>query len=163
MSNTITINPAATNTQCGINKMDLLQSKDPDTLKMYRDVFASTEDSYTTVVDNDSVQRIKIAATTLQPNSSQLDILLQIKDAFNEVETKIDPSRLQFNVTKAADDEICINRTSSNGLAKIIINDDGLIVLTFTAFRGINKPDSFIPYTEGVADYEALAYAFFAL
>lgn len=163
MNNTVTINPTSAPTPGGINKMDLLQSKDPEILEMYEQVFANADDSFTTVVDNDSAQKIKVAVTALQPNELQVEHLLKIKEAFRLVEKKMDPARLRFTIDRAMDDEICLSRTSNDGLAKIIINDDGLVVLTFVAYRGINKPDKFLPYTEGVSDYEGLAYEFFAL
>lgn len=163
MNNTVTINVDALSEQGGVNKMELLQSKRPDIVERYEAVFAKVEESFTTVTDNDSQHKIRVAVAVLCPNELQTAILYSIAEALKEVEQKIDPNRLQFTITKAMDDEICLNRTSANGLAKIIINEDGLVVLTFTAVKESAKANQFIPYTEGIGDYEALAYDFFAL
>lgn len=159
----ITINPHTTLSSDGLNKYDLLQSVSPDIRQAYENIFNKVEGSLTTVSDNDTVQKIRVAIATLQPNKYQTDILLKISDAFSSIETSIDPTRLQFNITKATDDEICMNRISDKGFSTIIINEDGVVVLSFIAHKGVNESDIFEVFETNITDYEGFSYKFFAL
>lgn len=160
---TLSFNHGSSDKSNGLNKYDLLQTVSEDVKKAYGDIFDKVEGSLTTVSDNDTSQKIKVAIVTLQPYKVQLEILLRIQEAFSAIENNIDPTRLQFTITKAMDDEICINRNSDFGLSKIIINEDGIVIRTFTAYRNITSSDEFEVYEHGVNDYEHLAYKFFSV
>jgi hypothetical protein len=144
----------------GTNKYALLSSQSQDIIDIYSDVFSSVEGSLTTVVDNDVESIINIAVNQLTPSNEQILELNKFRDAFNYIESVIDPEKLNFTITKAVDDEICINHISKNGVSKIIIHEDGMIAQSFVAFNGVDKKDS-IEFYEGNIQYQQLAYKFF--
>lgn len=145
----------------GTNKYSLLQSQSKEIRDAYEEVFAKVEGSLTTVADNDATTKFKVAFNSLHPTACQIEVLNNLQSSFKDVEKIIDPVRLNFEITKALDDEICINRASDLGISKIIIHEDGLIAYSFVAFKNVAKNDSLVFFEEGV-DYEAITYHFFS-
>jgi len=145
----------------GTNKYSLLQSHSKDVTNAYEQVFAVMDGSLTTVSDNDATSKINIAMTSLKPTAEQIIALNEFHAAFKYIETRIDPLRLNFDITKALDEEICINRVSDFGISKIIIHEDGLIAYSFIAYKNISKEDILDFQLDGV-DYESLTFKFFS-
>lgn len=143
------------------NKYALLLSKTDEVRTTYEKVFTRVEGSLTTVSDNDAASRIVVAINNLQPSEPQVGCLNEFIAAFKYVEKCIDPSRLNFTVTKSVENEICINHFSTDGLSKIIIDEDGSIAHSFISYKGINKPDS-LEFYEGDIDFEVLTYDLFS-
>lgn len=151
-------------TTSGINKHALLQSTSEFIVQAYAQVFERIEGSLTTVADNDTTSKFKVAMATLEPNRTQIDILQKIEDSFKSVESVIDPVRLQFTITEAQDNEICINRHSMNGVSTIIINDDGITAYSFIAYKNVPR-NNVLEFFEdrNQLDCEHLAFKFFSL
>ena len=151
------------NDQDSLNKYELLQSKSSDVVDIYKKIFEQVEGSVTTVSDNDSGTRINIAISNLNPNEIQVKCLRFFQKAFKYVESCIDPARLNFTVTLAEDDEICINRISDIGVSKIIIHEDGLIAHSFISFKLSDKKDILDFYDDcETIDYESLTFKLFS-
>lgn len=145
----------------GTNKYSLLESHSKDVTNAYEQVFAVIDGSLTTVADNDAISKINIAMTSLNPTPEQANALNEFHSAFKFIETRIDPLRLNFDISKALDDEICINRTSDFGVFKIIIHEDGLIAYSFISYKGVAKNDILDFHADNI-DYETLTYNFFS-
>ncbi len=145
----------------GTNKYSLLESHSKDVTNAYEQVFAVIDGSLTTVADNDATSKINIAMTSLKPTAEQVNALNEFHSAFKFIETRIDPLRLNFDISKALDDEICINRTSDFGVSKIIIHEDGLIAYSFISYKGVDKIDILDFYSDSI-DYETLTFNFFS-
>ncbi len=101
------------------------------------------------------------AYTELAPSAAQLDILGSFQVVFNYIEKQIDPLRQKFTITKTVDDEICINRkASSGGKVKIIINEDGIITLSFIPDKELGR-SNFLEFYDELVDFEMLSFKFF--
>lgn len=160
---THTLNRSKFASKSGINKYQLLQSDSDDIRLAYEQVFSKVNGSLTTVVDNDSTSKFNVAINSFSSiTPEQLECIKQIETAFVYIERQIDPNRLYFSITRASDNEICINRSNESGLSKIIVHEDGLIALSFIAFRGVDKPDSLAFYEEPQPNYESIVFRFFA-
>lgn len=145
----------------GTNKYSLLQSQSPEIIDIYENVFAKVEGSLTTVVGNDAISKFNVAIASLQPTLLQNDAINNLKTSFRDIESKIDPIRLNFTIAKALDNEICINRVSEIGVSKIIIHEDGVIAYSFIGFKQTDKQDV-LDFFEGIIDYELITYKFFS-
>lgn len=146
----------------GLNKYSLLESSDSKIQQIYEDVFYTLEGSLTTVSDNDAVSKFNVAKASLSYSETQLNILSSFQDVFQQIETQIDPEKLNFFITQAMDGELCINRTSEQGISKIIINEDGVVAYSFIPYKGVDLKDvlEFIPSEK---DFEKYSYCFFIL
>lgn len=148
----------------GLNKYQLLQSGSEDITAIYEKIFEGTEGSLTMVIDNDAISKFRVAIVTYTPTGVQCGILEKFENSFRNIENEIDPDRLSFTVTKAYDDEICINRTSELGLSKIIINDDGVIAFSFIAYKDVQRNDILLFWDAPQdQDYESITYKFLSL
>lgn len=146
----------------GTNKYSLLQSQSKEITDAYAEVFAKVEGSLTTVADNDATTKFNVAFNSLNPTESQIEVLNYLQSSFKYIEKVIDPVRLNFDITRALDDEICINRIDESiGVSKIIIHEDGLVAHSFIAFKGVAKNDKLDFFDNGV-DYETLTFNFFS-
>lgn len=145
----------------GTNKYSLLQSQSKDITDAYAKVFAKVEGSLTTVADNDATTKFNVAFNSLHPTESQIEVLNNLQSSFKDIEKIIDPVRLNFEIVKALDGEICLNRISELGVSKIIIHEDGLIARSFIAFKNVEKED-ILDFFENDVDYETITFNFFS-
>lgn len=145
----------------GTNKYSLLQSQSKDITDAYAKVFAKVEGSLTTVADNDATTKFNVAFNSLHPTESQIEVLNNLQSSFKDIEKIIDPVRLNFEIVKALDGEICLNRISELGVSKIIIHEDGLIAHSFIAFKNVAKND-ILDFFENDIDYETVTFNFFS-
>ena len=143
------------------DKYALLQSTDEEALNIYNVVFKNAEGSFTTVSNNDTTSKFNVAIMQFNPTEEQSKAISNLITCFKEIERIIDPKRLNFSVTQAMDNEICVNRISEIGISKIIIHEDGVLALSFIAFKGIEKKST-LDFVENETDYEELAYKFFS-
>ena len=143
------------------DKYLLLQSEDEGTLVIYKEVFSKTEGSFSTVSDNDAITKFNVASAQFDPTVEQMETMNKLATSFKKIESEIDPTRLNFYISKATDNEICINRESDTGISKIIIHEDGIIGLSFIAFINSNKKNN-LEFYETDADFESLTYKFFS-
>ena len=151
-----------TKQQNGTNKYDLLSSQSQDINDIYNNVFSTVEGSLTTVIDNDAESKFNIALNSFYPKNEQLKALEGFQIAFKNIEKVIDPAKLNFTISKALDDEICLNRILEIGISKIIIHDDGLIARSFIGYKGDhNKKDS-LDFYENEVDFESITLKFFS-
>lgn len=160
MSN-ITINPDSDQA----NGLDLRQLKQSEYFreKEYNNLLKDNAGSLTQVYGNDVNSIFIVAQQYLSPNGLQIEILKYFLEAFLYIEDKIDPERLKFSITKAADDEICINRKATgSGRVKIIINDDGIIAFSYLPSTNIDSKGVLDFYNKGNTDFETLSYNFFS-
>jgi hypothetical protein len=158
MSN-ITINPQSKSDNSNFNPSALKQS-------------TFFKNSYSELIDNikgsltqayqDVDNIFLIANKDFTPTDLQLCTLAKFRDVFCQISEAIDPLRNNFTITKAMDDEICINRkTTSEGRAKIIIHEDGTFALSFLPYSGNPAPSFLEFYRIDNADIESLSYSFF--
>ena len=160
MNNVITIN---TNNKSE-SGLDLQKLKESNYMrdKEYNGLLKENAGSLTQAYGNDTLSRFRVAYQYLMPNDLQIEILDLFRSALITIENKIDPERLKFTITKAMDDEICVNRQATNdGRVKLIVNDDGVIALSFEPNKGSNKNSVLEFFNKDTADFETLAYYFF--
>jgi hypothetical protein len=143
-----------------LSKYDLLGVVDQEISKAYNDVFEKASGPLSLVEDNDVRSKFDVAIATLNPNPLQISLLYHFLESFASIENEIDPNRLNFEITKAMDDEICITKTSELGVSKIILNDDGVVALSFISFKSVDKKDVLDFYTIDNLDYEGLSFSF---
>ncbi len=160
----VTLDMKAVGGNKGFNKYALLRTKVEDAVQQYEEVLEQVEGSLTTVADNDTLSKLQVAITKFEPFPEQIEKILKFQKSFDAIEDQIDPERLQFEVDKAADDEICIFRKSEHGVSNIVINEDGSVALSFIAFKGASKTDVFSFYeAHEEADFESFVLTFFSL
>ena len=148
----------------GLNKQHLLQTASIEVAEIYQEVFQQIEGSLSQNVDNDIATKFNITMATLNITTEQIGTLDRFQTAFTNIESKIDPDRLQFEIMATDDEDICIFRRSPNGLTNIIISDDGSFSFSFIASSGSPKSDKFQHFEPGAEfDSEALAYTFLYL
>ena len=143
----------------GVNIQQLQQTEfgNEAYYKMAEQVKGTLTQTYVIDVDDIFIH----AYAKLEPNEEQYAVLLKFQESLIGIEEKIDPDRLTFSITKAVDDEICINRNaSSGGRVKIIIHDDGLIAYSFIPEIGNHKPKELSFYESDTLDFEGLSYQF---
>jgi hypothetical protein len=158
--NSITINEN-NKTEAGL---DLQKLKESNFMREngYNELLKDNAGSLTQAYGNDTISTFRVAYQNLKPNDLQIEILDLFRAALMVIEDKIDPERLRFTITKALDDEICINRAAtSGGRVKLIINDDGVIALSYIPSKTSSKKSALEFHDQENADYEALAYTFF--
>ncbi len=146
----------------GLNKYKLLNTASEEFKQAYEAVFEIAEGSLTTVSDNDAAGKIRVAMNLYSPNEEQVRQLQNFLAAFKAIESQIDPEKLSFFITKATDDEICINRTMSSGISKLIIHDDGLIAYSYISYTSDQSKDELTFYATDQLDFESLSYQLFA-
>jgi hypothetical protein len=163
MSKSFTLSNNNFNGNYAINRLQLLNIESIDINAIYENNLESLSAPVTINYDNNSDSKFENSYTLLYPNPIQTTILQEFRKYFNLVETQIEPDKIDFSITKAMDDEICINKKTKNGLAKIIINDDGVVVFTFNAFANTDEKDEFTPlyvHDRNSFDYERFCYTF---
>jgi hypothetical protein len=160
MSN-ITLN-AANAVGSGMNIQQLKQSKCFGQTE-YDKVLKDNEGTLTQVYGDDVNSIFWVAYNNLIPNKLQTEILHLFQEKLHYIEKQIDPERLKFTITKAMDDEICINRkATSGGRIKLIINDDGVIAFSFLPDKGNKREKVLDFYIMSSVDFETLAFDFFS-
>jgi hypothetical protein len=157
--NNITINPN-NKSESGL---DLQKLKESNYLrdKEYDEILKVNSGSLTQAYGNDTVSIFRVAYQDYMPNDLQIEILDLFRSALLNIEKEIDPERLKFTITKAMDNEICVNRNATNGgRVKLIVNDDGVIALSFLPNKISNKKSELEFYEKNIVDFELLAYLF---
>jgi hypothetical protein len=160
MSSSITIN-VSNRVESGL---DLQKLKESNYMRdrEYDNLLAITAGSLTQAYGNDAISVFRVAYQDLLPNDLQIEILDRFRAALIVIENMINPDRLRFTITKAMDDEICVNRPATNGgRVKLIVNDDGIIALSFIPNRESAYNDVLEFYNLNSVDFELLAYSFF--
>jgi|SRR5579871_4107925 len=147
----------------GLNISQLKQSqifnKDYECLWKENNKVETSTQSY----GNDVGNIFKVAIINLLPNEIQNEILNSLQEKLIFIEKQIDPDRLLFSITKAMDDEICINRNaSSGGRVKLIVNDDGVITLSYLPDKNSKKEKVLDFYSKENVDFENLVYQIFS-
>jgi hypothetical protein len=164
MDNELTIDISVVRQNQGLNKYTLLQSESEEILNEYNEVLEPIQGSLTTVSDNDVQSKFTVAVNNLKMTEEQLKTVNKFQHSFNDIQTMIDPNRLQFDIEKAMDDELCIFRNSDNGISNIIIHEDGSLAISFIGYKNSNKKDLFEFYeSEDDTDYESIALKFFSI
>ena len=162
MNNSIAINLDAVS-PVGLNLQQLKQSEYFG--EEYGTLLKNSAGSLTQAYGYDVSSTFMVAKHDLRPNDLQTEILNLFLEKFFLIEDQIDPQRLQFTITKAMDDEICINRKAAvGGRVKIIINDDGVIAFSFLpdpAASGCATVLDF--YSKDKLGFKGLSYLFFGL
>ena len=149
--------------ESGMNIQQLKQSKYFEGIEYYDKVLENNNGTLTQVYGDDVNSVFLVAHKKLLPNKEQTEILHFFQEKLNYVEKQIDPERLRFTITKAMDDEICINRkATSGGRIKLIINDDGVIAFSFLPDKGNKEKKLLTFHTVDTADFESLAFTFFS-
>lgn len=159
----ITFETAVEKREQSLNKYELLQSERDEVKEYYNEVFEKVQGSYTTVSDNDLQDKFKVAIELLEPSENQVSFLKCLSLNFLEIESLIDPVKLQFDISRAIDHEIVLSRRSEDGISNIIINDDGSIAFSFIAYKNSSKADVYQFYdVEEYVDCQILAFTFFS-
>jgi hypothetical protein len=160
MNNTTAINLIG-DSPVGLNLQQLRQSEYFG--DEYIAVLKNSEGSLTQVYGYDVSSTFMVAKHDLRPNPLQTEILNTFLYEFFLIEDKIDPQRLQFTITKAMDDEICINRDASfGGRVKVIIHDDGVIALSFLPDANNRRKKELIFCKHFEANYDKISLRFFS-
>ena|ERR1035438_3662209 len=129
----------------------------------YEHLFQDSKGALTQVYGDDVDSIFEVAISKLNPNDIQVEILQGFQEQLKYIENCIDPERLKFTITRAMDNEICINRkATTGGRVKLIINEDGTIALSFLPDKGSNQGKSLDFYSiENQDNFERIAYDFF--
>ncbi len=145
-----------------LNKYDLLQAESEEVKSFYQKITDPLAGSLTTVLDNDASSKFNVAYQELNPLQEQRWALEALQTAFQKIDLEIDPDRLNFYLSKAQDDEICINRRSPLGITTLIVHEDGTLALSFIALPESGVSDS-LEFLDNPAtvDWEKVAYWFF--
>lgn len=111
--------------------------------------------------------KFELALAILSPNEDQTEILHEFQSVISHVQKVIAPDRLLFYITKAGDDEICINRSTRNqGVAKIIIHPEKLIALSFITPMKEPSTNNYLEFfneeENSNTDFEMIIYKFFS-
>lgn len=129
----------------------------------YDKILENNEGALTQAYGNDVNSIFLVAYKSFSPNPSQIEILQSFENSLHYIEQQIDPKRLKFTITKAEDDEICINRKAeTSGRVKIIINDDGVIAFSYLPDK-YSKNENVLEFyrpKENI-DFESLVFRFF--
>jgi hypothetical protein len=163
MNNTFKLSNNYFTNNYAINRLQLLNIDSSEINSIYESNLETLGAPITINYDNNSNSKFQNCYVLLHPNAIQTTILQEFRKYFNLVETQIEPDKIDFSITKALDGEICINKKTNNGLAKIIINDDGVVVFTFTAFANTKEKDEFTllyVHDSNSFDYESFCYKF---
>ena len=159
---TININPINSQHSYSINRQDLMSAESVEVNDSYSKTLQNLANAVTSVIDNNSTAKIENAIDLFDLSPIQTDILNHFKLAFQETEKKMEPDKIDFSISKAMDNEICLNKFTKEGVSKIIINDDGFVVYSFIAFATSNKQDIFnsLGVIDAAFDFEKLTYNF---
>lgn len=160
----ITINPHPNKTSdSGLDIQRLKESSYFRDREEYSDLVKNNAGSLTQAYGNDASSIFMVAYQDLVPNAIQMEILSSFLLALISIENMIDPERLKFTITKAMDNEICINRpATTGGRVKLIINDDGVIALSYLPNK-TSQRKSELEFYDKNTEFESLAYSFFKL
>ncbi len=132
--------------------------------ELYKNVKELSKGATQKVYGNDIEQKFHQAIVLLKPNQEQTEILHEFQLAFINLQDTIDPNRLVFSFSKTPDDEICIYKSAnSGGVVNLIIHEDGLIALSFVAYKNNEHKNSGLRFfDDGKYDFEKIMYDFFS-
>lgn len=154
--NNVTLNPQQTQ----YSSLNISRLKQSEFSELYNDILEHVKGALTMPYGDDVGSIFLVGHACQSPNEIQADTLRKFQQCFEFIEKSIDPERLKFSITKAADEEICLNRpATSGGRVKLIVHDDGVIALSYLPKSADGKILEF--YNRGEADFEALTYSFF--
>lgn len=146
----------------GLDKNELLQSIDPQTREFYNGFLRHVHGAFSYNADNDTATKFRNAAIHHMMEQEQRKTFDKLSVAITAIGPDKDPPRMQFEILKTPDEEICIARKSSVGLNNILIFQDGTMAHSFIAYKNSGKQD-FLHFLEAEEhlDFENLLIDFF--
>lgn len=85
----------------------------------------------------------------------------KIRNGFLEVQSQMNPDRLDFNWLLNEDKELCFSKESENGVSSLIFNEDGTLSYWFIAFKNsIHKSIRNFYYPTDITDSEKIVFNF---
>lgn len=85
--------------------------------------------------------RFTNALVKLRPNAQQMLTLQQLEKALEARAQNLSAEQMNFSLTRAQDDEICLNRRTQAGVSTVLVHEDGSVAFSFISLPGSPQPD----------------------
>lgn len=124
-----------------MNTLDLIDIKNEEIIKGYSKDIKNFEGSAVTNLLNKLNTIFEKILVYTNLTEEQKISFNKIRNGFLEVQSQMDPERLDFNWLLNEDDELCLNRKSENGISSLIFYEDGSLSYWFISFKNSNLSD----------------------